>query len=113
MIRTLTDDILDEFINFTGWHGGTIKEPTAIVEENKLLLSWDLPGTTKEKLELSNEDNILIVKGVEGRYKGLQSRVRINRDYDMQSINASLSDGVLTAAISKGKTITGNKIQIK
>lgn len=85
----------------------------AEIKDGKLLLSWDVPGAKKTDLEVSTEEQILIVSGKGGRYQGFNSKIRINPDYDMQTSEASIEDGVLTVTISKGKNVRKQTIQIK
>lgn len=90
-------------------------KPTYLAEikDGKLLLSWDVPGAKKTDLEVSTEEQILIVSGKGGRYQGFNSKIRINPSFDMQTIEASIEDGVLTVTISKGKNANRQTIQIK
>lgn len=103
----------DLFNNFNGWHGGSIKEPNATVKDSFLTLTWDLPGAGKDQIELETENDIIIVRGIQGRYKDLQSKVRVNKEYTLNHTEATLKDGVLTVTIPKGKSVSTNKIQIK
>jgi len=107
-------DVIDDlFNNFSGWHEGSIKEPNANLKDGILTLTWDLPGAGKDQIEMDTEDNIIIVRGIEGRYKNLQSKVRVNREYILNHAEASLKDGVLKVQVPKGKSVSTNKIQIK
>ena len=90
-----------------------LKDPDVTIKDDKLILNYDLPGATKNELEISNEDQLLIVKGIGGRYEGLKSRMKIHSDYDLTSSDASLKDGVLTVTIVKVKKPDVNKIIVK
>ena len=86
--------------------------PTYTRLDDTLIVSYDLPGAKKSEIDLDVEDQIIVVKGSEGRYDGLVSKVRIGQDYDMKSVDATLQDGVLKVTISKGKKAK-TTIQIK
>lgn len=90
-----------------------LKDPNITISEDKLVLSYDLPGTTKDLIEIDVQDQTLIVKGIGGRYEGLKSRMKIHSDYDLTSSDASLKDGVLKITMVKAKKLNTNKIQIK
>ena len=90
-----------------------LKDPNCAIKDEKLVLSYDLPGTTKDLIELNIQDQLLIVKGIGGRYEGLKSRMSIHSDYDLTTSDASLKDGVLTIKIDKAKSKITNSIPIK
>jgi len=83
------------------------------VKENKLHLSLDMPGATKEEIVIETDTNLIIVKGVGGRYDTVQTKISVNRDYNIESTEAVLKDGVLKITISKGNNGKTNRIQIK
>lgn len=104
--------VLDTICDYPDWQT-TKLHPSAVVDKDTLVLSWDLPGAKREEIEMKTENNLLIVRGLGGRYQNQTSQVRVNKEYDLQTCNATLKDGILTVAISKGKHANSNKIEIK
>lgn len=104
--------VLDTICDYPDWMT-TKLHPSAKVDKDTLVLSWDMPGAKREVIEMETENNILVVRGIGGRYRNQSSQVRVNKEYDLQTSDATLKDGVLTVAISKGKHANTNKIEIK
>lgn len=76
-----------------------------------LVLSYDLPGTNKKELKISVANGKLSVEGVEGRYKGMSSNLKISDSYDCDTIEAEMTDGVLkinVKRVSKTKSYNVN-----
>ena len=113
-LRTLSN-LESIYNNFFGEYEDlkTFKNLKSEIKDNKLYLELDMPGATKEDIVLETDNDLIIVKGVGGRYDKFQSKIRINREYNIESIEAVLKDGVLKVAISKGTNEKRNRIQIK
>lgn len=104
------NEFLNELVN-TNW--ASMNQPNMALKEDKLVLTYDLPGATKEHITVDTEDSIVIVKGIGGRYKTFTNTVRINPDYNMQTTEATLRDGVLTITIDYGKKTNRTNVTIK
>jgi HSP20 family molecular chaperone IbpA len=111
--RSLEKVMSDLFDEFTPMTSTTLKQPNVNLKDSILTLNWDLPGASKDHIELDTENDIIIVRGIEGRYKNLQSKIRISKDYNLNKSEASLKDGVLTVTIPKEINESRNKIKIK
>ena len=108
--NTLAEELFKDYLEP---HNDRLSDPTAELKDNRLYLSWDLPGASKDHIELDTENNIIVVKGIKGRYLGKYSKIRIKTDYNLQTAEASLQDGVLKIAISQGTNANKTKIPIK
>lgn len=87
----------------------------------------ELPGVTKENLNLTVEDKELMLEGVvvskrpeswkalhrESRDSSYQLRLRLGEQVDQTAINASLADGILTLTIPKTEAAKPRQIKIK
>lgn len=92
-------------------------------DEHKYTLTADMPGTHKEDLNITVENNTLEISGLIDRtlfkigedessdyyYKRV---FKINKDIDPNQINAELSAGVLTMNLVKSEALKPRKIAI-
>lgn len=71
-------------------------------EDDKYVLELDLPGFKKDEVSISvenkNASNYLHVKG-ENKRRSYQKKFSISEKLDLQTVKASLVDGVLKIAI--------------
>ncbi|HRX15199.1 MAG TPA: Hsp20/alpha crystallin family protein [Spirochaetota bacterium] len=94
-------------------------------EETKFVLKADLPGVSKEGLDVTVENNLLEITGKtdpelfihtdESREEGIYAYKRsfkIDRNIDTGRISASLQDGVLTLELAKSEEVKPKKIEI-
>lgn len=94
-------------------------------EENMFILKADLPGVSKEGLDVTVENNLLEITGktdpelfihtAESQEEGVYAYKRsfkIDRNIDTGRISASLEDGVLTLELAKSEEIKPKKIEI-
>ena len=91
------------------------------------VVTADLPGITKEDLDVTLENDVLTISGERSascdketngcclleRSFGKFSRSLRLSDVDESSINASLKDGVLTVSIKKAEDVKPRKINIQ
>ncbi|MDI9393976.1 MAG: Hsp20/alpha crystallin family protein [Euryarchaeota archaeon] len=107
----------------------TLEPLTDVVEEDdKVIVTTDLPGIDKENVELNLKNNILVIsagKGKEeetkneGYLRKERSFMRYYREISLpenvteEGATAQLKNGVLTVTLPKTKSLTGNKIQIE
>lgn len=83
-----------------------------IYGENGITLTVDVPGFTKQTIDLKVEDGILSLKGDnEGRKLSKQWRINDREKFDMENISASVKDGVLTVVLPLSES--GKPIKIK
>lgn len=100
--------------------------PAADIWENEdnIEMRLDLPGVTKENLEIHVERNTLIVHGkVQDLNPGQRvytefvpadyhREFTLSDDLDMEKIDAQLCDGVLRLTIAKAETVKPKRIEI-
>jgi HSP20 family protein len=95
--------------------------PKAKIKENEndYSLSLPLPGFKKEDINLNIEKDILVISSeVESDdfKRSFENRYSIPEDVDIEKINASMENGILTVVIGKYKelpTTNVKKIEIK
>lgn len=84
------------------------------VTEDELKLNIDLPGVKKEDVEISFESNTLKVLS---KRADLQSesthRCSLSNEWDQDSAEASLEDGVLTLRLKKTERAKPKKLLLK
>jgi len=101
--------------------------PVDIYEtKDKFILTLDMPGTTKEGIDVSTEGDILTITGkafeVDKEWKPIISEFEMN-DYKREftignkvntnSIGASFDNGILTVALEKSERIKPRRIEVK
>lgn len=106
---------------------GVYYSPAVDIYENEqaITLIADLPGVSKEKLDLNVEDKQLTITGLvsepEERFQpyyteygigGYTRSFRLGDTIDQSKINASLKDGVLTLVLPKADRLRPRKIEI-
>ena len=104
--------------------------PVDIHEQNdQLVVEADLPGFTKEQIDISVEQGVLTIEAErqtgegengnrkqhvsERRYTRVARRFSLPSAYDTQSIDASLNDGVLTVKLQKREESKPRKVEVK
>ncbi|MFC4308729.1 Hsp20/alpha crystallin family protein [Steroidobacter flavus] len=115
--------------NSTGdWQREVIRPAVDIFENaNGITLKADMPGVSKERLEIRVEGNNLRVEGTIGieaqsEMSALYADLRattyrrsfaIGNELETEKIDASLADGVLTLRIPKRAELRPRRIEIK
>ncbi|AKB19582.1 MULTISPECIES: Hsp20/alpha crystallin family protein [unclassified Methanosarcina] len=113
----------------TGFESGTLSPLTDVVEEdNRVIVTTDLPGIDKENIELSLRDNFLAISAAKGKEEETEkegylrkerSFMRYYREIPLpegiteEGATAQLKNGVLTVTMPKTKELTGKKILIE
>lgn len=108
---------------------GTFSPLTDVAEEdNKVIITTDLPGIEKENVELDLRDNVLVINAgkekeeeaeKEGYLKKERAFMRYYREIPLpdgvteEGATAQLKNGVLTVTLPKIKSVTGKRIQIE
>jgi HSP20 family protein len=107
----------------------TLRPPADVYEQSdRLVLLLDVPGVSKERLDLQTDHNSLVIEaqaeidmpeGMEALYADVRS-TRFRRSFslageqlDVNAIEASLKDGVLRIEIPKRAEHRPRKIEIK
>ncbi len=108
---------------------GTFSPLTDVAEEdNKVIITTDLPGIEKENVELDLRDNVLVINAgkekeeeaeKEGYLRKERAFMRYYREIPLpegvteEGATAQLKNGVLTITLPKIKSVTGKRIQIE
>lgn len=97
-------------------------------EDDKVVVTTDLPGVDKENVELDLRDNVLVISAGKGKEEEAEkegylrkerSFMRYYREISLpdgvteEGASAQLKNGVLTVTLPKTKPVAGKKIQIE
>ncbi|SIT46171.1 Heat shock protein Hsp20 [Paraburkholderia piptadeniae] len=106
----------------------TLTPPVDIVEDRKAVTLWaDLPGVSKDKLDVRVHDGSLTIEGestvpvsanvrlshAEVRAPFFARRFTISDDFDTSKIEANLKDGVLKLVIPRREQAQPRRIDVK
>lgn len=88
---------------------GTLAEPSAtrsagcsVSQDDKATtLQLDVPGLTREQLQISIESNVVRLQSVEGAPRQVQRAWELPADIDAAQSTAKLENGVLTLTLAK------------
>lgn len=121
MLNTSTRDLLDPFKIFDDIYSTTLSNHTNITKsslyrvnttEDGMTLSLDIPGVKSKDLsvQVTGRD----VK-VTGKLRGdeFKQLYRISKDYDPDTVDAQLEDGVLTLSFKKISSAVTKNIEVK
>jgi HSP20 family protein len=126
LFRSLFDDALTPF----GRMGSSMRVPdTDVVErENAIQVMCELPGMSREEVELNLENNILTISGEkqetredqkgetyhlsERRWGRFSRSFVLPREVDQERIEAHFENGVLTVTIPKSERARRRRIEI-
>jgi HSP20 family protein len=121
------DDVFEDAFN---WTEGTFVPELNVYETDKMFeITVELPGMSKEDMNISVDDNVLTISGErkahhreEGngrRYHRIESRfgtftrsLPLPNVIDADKINATYENGVLAISIPKLKEKAGRKVKI-
>lgn len=99
-----------------------------ISNENEYKLFADLPGSSKDDLEITLHEFVLTVKGnrpavynqdqsdgrlIERAFGTFTRSIRLPKDIDSEGIQADMKNGVLTLTIAKKEETKPKRIQLK
>lgn len=108
--------------------GTRLPKVDLIDRKNEIVLRAELPGLDKKDIEISLNDNVLLVKGhtktekkeEEGEYhrheiqsSSFARSISVPSNIDSSKIVAALKDGVLEVTLPKTKTTTKQTINIQ
>jgi HSP20 family protein len=107
----------------------TFSPLTDVMEEDeKVVVTTDLPGVDRENVELDLRDNVLVISAGKGKEEEAEkegylrkerSFMRYYREIPLpdgvteEGASAQLKNGVLTVTLPKTKSVAGKKIQIE
>lgn len=123
-LRTLEEGLGSLDTDMRSWYPpADIKE-----DDNKFILTSDIPGFSKDSIDISLENNLLTISG-ERTFEDKEKKEdyhRIERVYgkftrsftlpaqtDSEKVSAAYQDGVLTVTIPKAESSKPKKISIK
>lgn len=114
--------------NDTNKNAGCVLVPAVDIyeTENEYSLKFDMPGVSKENLEITLHDNELEIRGGVARYTPTDKELKysefslfdyyrkfkIGDDVDQNGIKAVLSNGVLALVLQKHEEVKPKKIEI-
>jgi len=132
-IRSIREQ-MDDFMS-TALRGGPGRSPIGwepavdiTEQEDRLLLRAELPGLSREDVEVEVSDNILILRGEkkeeheekeEGRYLYERQYGRFSRSFplprtvDPDRIDARFERGVLTVEMPKSEEKKGRRVEVR
>jgi HSP20 family protein len=105
-----------------------LRPPVDIYEDsNGITLQADMPGVSRERLEVRVDGNSLLIEGTmqlelpeqsEALYADVRSNVYrrsflLSRELEAEKIEANLKDGVLTVKIPKRAELRPRKIEVQ
>ncbi len=97
-------------------------------EDNKVIVTTDLPGIDRENVELSLKDNFLVISAGKGKEEETEKEGYLRKERSFmryyrkislpegvteEGATAQLKNGVLTVTLPKTKSVTGSRIQIE
>lgn len=95
--------------------------------EDRYLLQFDLPGLSREELEINTQGDELVISGdrkrpaiasgeqvlrAERLFGQFRRAVRLPSDVDVDGVGAGLADGILTVTVPKRSQPSGRKVEI-
>jgi len=95
--------------------------------DKAFIIEAELPGVSKEDVELTYEDSVLTFSGerklesdeeeqdyrrIERRYGAFSRSFRLPREINADEVTASFTDGVLTVTVPKGESARPRSIRI-
>lgn len=86
--------------------------PDFRLDDGSLVMSLDVPGAKKDDVEVKTIGRTLAVSG-KVRGKSFDYKYNIEKDYDVETPDALLEDGVLTVKFKRLKEVTEKKIEVK
>jgi HSP20 family protein len=135
-MTTLTEPIaaswlrdLSRYIATGATAGEFFPAADVLVTEEDVTVHMDVPGVTRENLEIELENDVLTIRGerpypykkeeggctwrrVERGFGRFERDVRVPKGLEPDSIEASLEDGVLTLRIRKPEPLRPRRIEI-
>jgi HSP20 family molecular chaperone IbpA len=120
-LEKLVDDIFENNTSrFSPMFNSTIVKryydlPTVSRDENSIEIKLTLPGYEKEDIEISTNENELLIKTTENLSDSLESFDRsfeLMEDADISTASAEMKAGILTISFNYKKAKKAKKIKI-
>src|SRR6266536_386709 len=108
---------------------GTWVPPLDVYESrDRYVICAELAGMTTADVDITVEDNVLTLRGerkfypdtpedsfhrIERRFGPFQRRIALPQGCDTESIEASMSDGLLTIEVSKALQVQPKRVEVK
>jgi len=109
-------------------HAATASYPVDVREEdNRFVVEAELPGFTKDQVDISLEDGVLSITAErkideqaggqhhlrERRYTRIARRFTLPQSVDPNAVEAALDHGILTLTIGKREEVKARRIEVK
>jgi HSP20 family protein len=123
------DNLIENFFSSDVLPGRCTVPALDIVEkENEIVVNAELPGTKKEDVKITFENNVLTLSSEqkpsevsekatvllkEIRTSGFNRSVKFGYQIDATKISAEMSDGVLTVTLPKAEEAKPKQIEVK
>jgi HSP20 family protein len=128
-LQPIEDRLIRHFYNGSEGQHETVWNPAVDVYESNdtYRIELELPGISKDAIEVNYEDEILSVKAnrqtpelaegvrawkTERRTGNFYRSFRLVKDIDADSIQANYNDGVLTINLKKTEKVSGKRIEV-
>lgn len=133
--RRTSGDLDEVFNRFFGselasrWPAGGFQVPTDVFHsDDKLVIRMDLPGVRPEEVEVTVQENVLVINGKRqfpydgdkvrflrrGTFYGdFAQRVQLGKGLDVERISARYDNGVLELAVPYAEEIQPRKVSIE
>ncbi len=115
--------------SFPTWNGGGYSVPTDVFHmEDRLVIRMDLPGVDADKVEVTVQENTLLINGTRDFpydaeqvrfarrgifYGDFTQRVTLGKGLDLEKISASYDNGILELSIPYSQEVQPKKISIE
>ena len=123
------DDLVRRFIGSEAtWPSGGYRVPTDVFHmDGMLVIRMDLPGVNPDDVEVTVQDNVLIINGTRGFpfdadkvrflrrgtfYGDFTQRVALGKGLDVEKIQARHNNGVLELMVPHAEEVKPRKIEI-
>ena len=131
--RSGMDDLFERFVNgevrSPDWPAGGYEVPTEVFHtDNNLVIRMDLPGVDPREVEVTVQENVLLINGSRrfpfeaeeirfvrrGTFYGdFTQRVSLGKGLDVEAIKAGYDNGVLQLTIPYSEEVQPKKISIE
>jgi HSP20 family protein len=131
--RSGMDDLFERFlkgeVGSPDWPAGGYEVPTEVFHtDNNLVIRMDLPGVDPQEVEVTVQENVLLINGTRrfpfeaeeirfvrrGTFYGdFTQRVSLGRGLDVEAIKAGYDNGVLQLTIPYSEEVQPKKISIE
>ncbi len=126
-IQDLVGELVDGVRAFAPGSGARFPRYDLVRTTNEYLLTFDLPGLSREELEITTQGDQVIVSGdrvrpepgeahqvrrTERPFGRFRRSVRVPADVELDGVRARLTNGVLTVTLPRRSEQPGRKVDI-